>query len=120
MKGEKGSSLLRDTEVLTFLRSAGVQEGCYAGTAEQLGAGYVGHLPGGPEELTPYRDLDASRIALSGTGSWDLSEFLDPGLVIPYLEPSVLRPPRPQALPFTRTPRSRCLVFSGSGTSWGS
>ena len=99
-EGRKGLQLAaRQAEVLTFLRSAGVQEGCYAGTAEQLGAGYVGHLPGGPEELTPYRDLDASRIALSGTGSWDLSEFLDPGLVIPYLEPSVLRTFEPSPTP---------------------
>ena len=40
--------------------------------------------------LNPYRDLDPSRLALHGTGSWDATPFLSDNLVMAYREPRVL------------------------------
>ena len=40
--------------------------------------------------LTPYKDLDPSRLLLHGRGHWDVSEFLSDYMVMPYKEPKVL------------------------------
>lgn len=42
-------------------------------------------------ELQPYRDLDPSRLKLSGQGHWDITPYLSDQLVLPYREPDVLR-----------------------------
>ncbi len=42
------------------------------------------------DELVPYRNLDASRLKLSGMGNWNCVPYLDELLVLPYLEPEVL------------------------------
>lgn len=42
------------------------------------------------EELVPYRQLDFSRIKITGTGSWNPASFLDDSLILPFLEPDVL------------------------------
>ena len=42
------------------------------------------------EELVPYRQLDFSRIKMTGTGSWNPAGFLDDSLILPFLEPDVL------------------------------
>ena len=42
------------------------------------------------DELVPYRDLDASRLKLSGRGAWECSPYLDELFVLPFLEPEVL------------------------------
>ena len=42
------------------------------------------------EELVPYRQLDFSRIRLSGRGDWDPRCHLSDALVLPFLEPEVL------------------------------
>ena len=39
------------------------------------------------DELRPYRELNAERLKLSGTGAWDPSEHLSDLLYLPYLEP---------------------------------
>ena len=39
-------------------------------------------------ELTPYRDLDPSRLRLFGRGHWDVTDFLDDSLVMAYREPA--------------------------------
>ncbi|CAE7699828.1 unnamed protein product [Symbiodinium sp. CCMP2592] len=96
--GRRGIQLAaRHAEVLHFLRAAGLDENCYFGkvgraaSVPEFGAPLVPHLPGSPEELAPYRDLDSGRIALSGTGSWPLEEHLGPDLLMLYLEPRALR-----------------------------
>ena len=47
-----------------------------------------------PEEtypqLRPYRSLDASRLKLTGTGSWDIQRFIDGELWLPFVEPKFL------------------------------
>ena len=47
-----------------------------------------------PEEiypqLQPYRSLDASRLKLTGTGSWDIQRFIDGELWLPFVEPKFL------------------------------
>jgi hypothetical protein len=42
-------------------------------------------------ELQPYRDLDPSRLRLSGEGHWDITQYLSDQLVLPYREPDVLK-----------------------------
>ena len=42
-------------------------------------------------ELQPYRDLDPSRLKLSGEGHWDITPYLSDQLVLPYREPDVLK-----------------------------
>ena len=43
------------------------------------------------EELNPYRELNASRLKLTGTGGWNCLPYLDELLVLPFMEPEVLR-----------------------------
>ena len=50
--------------------------------------------------VLPYRSLDASRLKLSGTGTWPLSDFLDGStLWLPFVEPLVLRHGHPCSWP---------------------
>ena len=42
------------------------------------------------EELEPYRSLDASRLALVGTGHWNCASYLDDGLILPFKDPDFL------------------------------
>ena len=42
------------------------------------------------ERLTPYHDLDASKIKLHGKGEWDATPYLSDGLLMAYREPKVL------------------------------
>ena len=54
-------------------------------------------------ELSPYRDLDPSRLWIKGTGLWDATEFLDDGLAMVYREPAVIRfSPEPSVVPSFR------------------
>ena len=41
-------------------------------------------------ELEPYRKMDPSRIKISGTGHWDVTDLLPDQLCVPYREPAVL------------------------------
>ena len=42
--------------------------------------------------VLPYRSLDASRLKLSGTGTWPLGNYLDGSILwLPFVEPLVLR-----------------------------
>ena len=43
------------------------------------------------DELRPYRPLDASRIRLTGTGSWNCLGYLSDLLYMPYVEPNINR-----------------------------
>ena len=40
------------------------------------------------EELEPYRSLNAERLKLSGSGSWDITSFLPDSLCMAYREPA--------------------------------
>lgn len=42
------------------------------------------------DELKPYRNLDASRLVLKGSGHWDATPYLDDELVMAYREPASL------------------------------
>ena len=42
------------------------------------------------EELRPYRDLDASRLKITGSGSWDPQPFLSEELNMAFREPNLL------------------------------
>lgn len=42
-------------------------------------------------ELQPFRSLDASRLKISGTGSWPIEDYLEGPLWLPFVEPAVLR-----------------------------
>ena len=42
-------------------------------------------------DLEPYRDANPNRIALSGTGHWDVTELLSDELCMPYREPDSIR-----------------------------
>ena len=41
-------------------------------------------------ELVPFRQLDASRLRLSGRGKWKIDEFIHGSLWLPFLEPRFL------------------------------
>ena len=78
----------RMREVLDTLQSWG----------EGLRTGYDAGLEGmkvpmvnDEEELNPYRELNASRLKLTGTGGWNCLPYLDELLVLPFMEPEVLR-----------------------------
>eukprot|EP00438_Fugacium_kawagutii_P029195 Skav203076 [mRNA] locus=scaffold2182:29521:36002:+ [translate_table: standard] len=43
------------------------------------------------EELRPYRDLDASRLKITGRGQWDCVPYLNDLLFMPYVEPAINR-----------------------------
>ena len=45
-------------------------------------------------DLEPYRDADPSRITLSGTGHWDVTDLLSDDLCMPYREPDSIRTDR--------------------------
>ncbi|CAK9017495.1 Lysine-specific demethylase JMJ30 (AtJMJ30) (JmjC domain-containing protein 30) (Jumonji domain-containing protein 5) (AtJMJD5) [Durusdinium trenchii] len=40
------------------------------------------------DELKPYRNLDSSRLVLTGRGAWDATEYLEDELVLAYREPA--------------------------------
>ncbi|CAE7480612.1 unnamed protein product, partial [Symbiodinium microadriaticum] len=61
------------------------------------------HVPVSPEALRPYRDVEPSRLKISGDGAWPLADFLGPELKLAYLEPRVLRSIPSNNLPFPDT-----------------
>ena len=86
--GRKNAKLgARFNEVLKSLQSWG--QGLKTGYDAGLD-GMAVPLENDEEELVPYRQLDASRLKLTGRGLWDCSEWLDEVLIMPYLEPEVL------------------------------
>ncbi|CAE7778977.1 unnamed protein product [Symbiodinium sp. CCMP2592] len=85
--GRRGAHLVaRLSELSAHIARLGLQGSPYPKL------GHVGHRDDGPPSLRPYRDSDASRILIKGTGSWDLSRHLlfDPELFLPFRDPLVL------------------------------
>ena len=110
--GRKGLFLAaRHSEVVSFLRDLGVSGPDYFDSCGPLSE-QLPHQPGGPGELTPYRDLSAARVVVSGTGAWDLGKHLGPDLLLPYLEPRVMQhfvPPVAPGPTFTHESRAEVL-----------
>ena len=71
-----------------------------------------------PEALNPYKDLNASRLVLSGEANWDPSDFLDDSLCLAYREPqSLLRrsiplPARGEVPDLGREDRAQVLALA--------
>ena len=79
----------RLSELSEFVTTTGIASGPYTKTFQ--GKGEVVE----PDntvmaELEPYRDLNASRLKLSGAGSWDMTNYLHDELVMVYRDPRVL------------------------------
>ena len=86
--GRRSAHLLaRHEELRSFLRYCDLPSTLYLGSP--IAERFLLRCPGGPPELRPYRDVDASRLAISDTGH--LSPFLESELLMPFLEPLVLR-----------------------------
>ena len=74
----------------------------FASKHPELGKGYFQHEPKifaedknlisvkDHPELQPYKNLDPSRLRLTGDGRWPLEDFLDGPLWLPFLEPKFL------------------------------
>ena len=77
-------------ELLSFLSSVGLEHGAYLSTEGSRLHSPVPHSDGGPDCLRPYRPLDADGIVLHGSGNWDPSPYLGPGMRLAYLEPRLL------------------------------
>jgi len=41
------------------------------------------------DQLVPYRQLDASRLKIVGSGNWDCRPFLDELFYMPFVEPAI-------------------------------
>lgn len=86
--GRKAPELIARLSELSILLTARGSPACsYDRT-------FVG-IPVGEEamaapEVTPFRDLDASRLKVTGTGHWDATQFLDDELAMAYREPQTL------------------------------
>jgi len=78
-----------------FLDSAIGGLGSYA---EEAASGHLGKIEEKDRtedaerypQLRPFRDLDADRLKISGTGKWPLASYLDSVLYLPYVEPKFL------------------------------
>ena len=89
--GRRGTHLVaRLGELLSFLSSVGLEHGAYLSTEGSRLHSPVPHSDGGPDCLRPYRPLDADGIVLHGSGNWDPSPYLGPGMRLAYLEPRLL------------------------------
>ena len=84
--GRRGMARLE--ELSAFLKEAGL---------------LLPHASNGPPELKPYRDAEASRLAISGRGDWDITGFLGHELLLLFVEPIVLRSIPENDLPYPDT-----------------
>ena len=110
--GRRSAHLLaRQEELRSFLEHCGLPATLYPGCPDA--GSFVPHR-GGPPELKPYRDADASRLAITGQGHWDITPFLSEELLMPFLEPAV--PEMTPSLTPRVTARLRPLGFSSCGT----
>ena len=75
------------------------------------------------DELRPYRPLDASRLKLSGQGTWDCRQYLSDLLLMPFVEPVCNQynvvPPQPVLPDLSRTSAAEtvklCKVWDAQG-----
>ena len=104
--GRRSAHLLaRQEELRTFLLQCGLPTTPYP--VRSPAKGFAPHRPGGPPELRPCRDADVDRLAITGRGHWDSAPFLEPELLMPFLEPSVLRGICARDDPFPDTSRDK-------------
>ena len=98
--GRRGAHLVaRLSELTAHLYHIGLDGSPYPGSAP---LGHVKHHDHGPPSLRPYRDTDADRILIKGTGAWDLGRHLlyEPELCVPFRDPLVLTGIPANDLPF--------------------
>ena len=85
--GRKSHQLsARFQELLSSLQSLGLERS--TAYHKEASGGEV-HLVNDVDELRPYRSLDADRLKLTGTGSWDPCPYLSDLFYMPYVEPRV-------------------------------
>ena len=76
----------RHRELLEALQGLGLSE---ASKYHSASSGQKVPVVNDVDELIPYRALDASRVALTGTGSWDCTPYLSDLLYLPFVEPRI-------------------------------
>ena len=76
----------RHRELLEALQSLGLSE---ASKYHSASSGQEVPVVNDVDELIPYSTLDASRVALTGTGSWDCTPYLSDLLYLPFVEPRI-------------------------------
>ena len=81
--GRRGTHLVaRLSEFQQHIKAAGLVD-----TASTLVNGSFA----GPVLARPYRDADPWRLLITRGGCWDISDFLGPELLVPFLDPVALR-----------------------------
>lgn len=92
--GRSGPEFIaRLTELEKFMQSNGFSEiDGYGGGPYDYEAEKVGAIKPCPQSLPyqPYSALNSERLKLVCTGAWELAEFLQDELWLPFLEPKVL------------------------------
>ncbi|CAE7766979.1 unnamed protein product [Symbiodinium sp. CCMP2592] len=97
--GRRGPHLIARLRELD-LHLSGLGLSAFPYPRENFASGFVPHGADGPEALRPYRDADPKRLKISGRGEWPLERYLGPELLLPFLEPRVLRSIPPNSLPY--------------------
>lgn len=88
------------------------QLGCSTSPYDKAHVGYEVKEDSVLPELEPYRELDPSRLKLSGEGHWDATSFLPDNLVMAYREPSSIlcnRVPERWEYPALRDPLGKVV-----------
>ena len=71
------------------------------------GAGKTVRIVNDKDQLMPYRELDASRLKIVGTGEWDCRPYLDDLFYMPFVDPIIntfdIKCPRSIAPDFSRS-----------------
>eukprot|EP00438_Fugacium_kawagutii_P017058 Skav216351 [mRNA] locus=scaffold2385:191031:215658:- [translate_table: standard] len=95
--GRSGAEFIaRMTELERFVDEAQLDVDLYARSQSQvekvgeIGASHHFKTEEKYSPVEPYRDLDAGRLKLTGTGEWSMDEYLEDILWLPYLEPAIL------------------------------
>ena len=75
----------RFRELLSAVQSLGIGGSMY----HSGGAGVPVPLVNDKDQLTPYRQLNASRLKIVGSGNWDCRPYLDELFYMPFVEPAI-------------------------------
>ncbi len=79
------------------------------------GAGKAVRIVNDKDQLLPYRELDASRLKIVGTGDWDCRPYLDDLFYMPFVEPVIntfdIKCPRSVSPDFSRCSADETLAL---------
>jgi len=75
----------RFRELLGAVQSLGIGGSMY----HSGGEGKPVSIVNDKDQLVPYRQLDASRLKIVGSGNWDCRPFLDELFYMPFVEPAI-------------------------------